>query len=585
MVALLVSALALAAPLRHALVVGANDGGGVLEPLRYAERDAETMADVLVELGSFDEERVSVLYAPTAEELREALAHHAAIGELVDDDLFVFYYSGHADANGLRLGEDRYWFDALKHDMRSIDATVRIGLLDACRSGTITRLKGAALTNSLFDQRAGALQGEAWLTASSADEVAQESDRLRGGFFTHYLVSGLRGAADRDDGIVDLDELWRYTSERVVSKTGETAAGAQHPSREFDLAGAGHIPLADVRHATAGIRFPDSLMGQLAVFRLPDGIQVAELTKQAGYATSLALPPGRYRVRRREGDALYDITLTLADGSLLAVTDWGEPWTGELADARGDRLAHYVDLSRSWERKQKLGHSPGIAGVSSIAVPGAGQLYNGHVLKGLAYFVATSSLMAGTIVGSETRIAPTLWPLVGATLWGASVADATYNVHRREDKRPRRGVPLSASGSFSSDPTFPWHLGASADLMLRPGLSIGLDRVGVSTYRDRGWDMHAGSRLMVAGEGERVRPGAFLAFGVRHGRDQLDPLPQRTLESVTDRRLTRTVFGAGANLRYYVVPRYFTEVEGRWERDGEQQGWRAGVGLGVHLGR
>ena len=68
-------------PVRHALVVGADDGGGQLPKLHYAERDAEKMAGVLVELGSFDEEMVTVLYAPTTAELREALAAHAAIAE------------------------------------------------------------------------------------------------------------------------------------------------------------------------------------------------------------------------------------------------------------------------------------------------------------------------------------------------------------------------------------------------------------------------------------------------------------------------------------------------------------------------
>ena len=66
MIPVLAATLALGAPVRHALIVGANDGGGVLEPLRYAERDAETFADVLIELGGFDEEDVSGLYAPAA---------------------------------------------------------------------------------------------------------------------------------------------------------------------------------------------------------------------------------------------------------------------------------------------------------------------------------------------------------------------------------------------------------------------------------------------------------------------------------------------------------------------------------------
>ena len=184
---------ATAGTVRHALVVGANDGGGVLEHLSYAEADAERMASVLVDLGDFDEQLVTVLYRPSQEELRTALAHHASVAEAYDDDLFLFYYSGHADGVGLRLGDERYFFETLKHDLRVIDADVRLGVLDACRSGTITRLKGAAVTESLFGVEGTAAEGEAWITASAADELAQESESLRGGFFTHYLLSGMRG--------------------------------------------------------------------------------------------------------------------------------------------------------------------------------------------------------------------------------------------------------------------------------------------------------------------------------------------------------------------------------------------------------
>ena len=35
------------------------------------------------------------------------------------------------------------------------------------------------------------------LTSSSADEDAQESDAIAGSYFSHHLVSGLRGSADR----------------------------------------------------------------------------------------------------------------------------------------------------------------------------------------------------------------------------------------------------------------------------------------------------------------------------------------------------------------------------------------------------
>ena len=49
--------------------------------------------------------------------------------------------------------------------------------------------------------------------------------------------------------------------------------------------------------------------------------------------------------------------------------------------------------------------------------------------------------------------------------------------------------------------------------------------------------------------------------------------------------MTRAVIGFGGQLRYYAVPRYFGTLEARWERDGDQNGLRSGVGFGVHLGR
>ena len=45
-------------------------------------------------------------------------------------------------------------------------------------------------------------EGVVFLTSSSANEDAHESDTLKGSFFTHYLVSGMLGAADTDAGPV-----------------------------------------------------------------------------------------------------------------------------------------------------------------------------------------------------------------------------------------------------------------------------------------------------------------------------------------------------------------------------------------------
>ena len=43
---------------------------------------------------------------------------------------------------------------------------------------------------------ASGVEGRVLISASGANEYAQESDALQGSYFTHYLVTGLRGAAD-----------------------------------------------------------------------------------------------------------------------------------------------------------------------------------------------------------------------------------------------------------------------------------------------------------------------------------------------------------------------------------------------------
>ena len=83
---------------------------------------------------------------------------------------------------------------------------------------------------------------------------------------------------------------------------------------------------------------------------------------------------------------------------------------------------------------------------------------------------------------------------------------------------------------------------------------------------------------MIAYEGGRVRPGVFGAFGLRYGRQPRVPGEPPEVAG-------RAVAGAGVDLRYYVVPRYFVEADARIEYGGEAVVGAGGVGFGVHVGR
>ena len=62
-----------------------------------------------------------------------------------------------------------------------------------------------------FIERLSQGKGRMILAAGGADQLAQESDELEHGYFTFFLLEGLRGAADRDSNqLISLDEAYRY---------------------------------------------------------------------------------------------------------------------------------------------------------------------------------------------------------------------------------------------------------------------------------------------------------------------------------------------------------------------------------------
>jgi hypothetical protein len=49
---------------RHALLIGCNDGGTEVDPLRWAESDATKFSSLLNNIGGFDRTSVTTLLAP-----------------------------------------------------------------------------------------------------------------------------------------------------------------------------------------------------------------------------------------------------------------------------------------------------------------------------------------------------------------------------------------------------------------------------------------------------------------------------------------------------------------------------------------
>jgi len=313
---------------RFGLFVGANDGGGTRVTLRYALDDARSLAQVMEEIGGIDPADRSILVDPDGITISRQFDVFRAMIDSAHRNAkrveFVFYYSGHSDETGLLLGDEVYEYRRLRGDLEDIEADVRIAILDSCSSGAFTRLKGGTRRSPFLVDDSADMKGHAYLTSSSADEASQESDRIGASFFTHYMVAGLRGAADTtNDRQITLNELYQYAFAETLYRTENTHGGPQHPSYEIQLSGTGDLVLTDLRSTEARIGFHHDLEGRLHV-RDARGRLVAELSKKAGSPISLAVPPGTYEVTLNQDRGTYQtqVSLRLRDEATLTSGDF-----------------------------------------------------------------------------------------------------------------------------------------------------------------------------------------------------------------------------------------------------------------------
>lgn len=303
---------------RYVVAVSANNGGGNRPMLRYAESDAKSFANVLKEMGGVQPQNVILVKQPTIENLKQEFQNLdkkiLQVKSAGGRNEVLIYYSGHADDKGLRLGEETYAWKEFRSRIDSLNADVKIAVIDACGSGAITRAKGGVAVPAFMVDESSDMKGYAFITSSTQDEASQESDRLKGSFFTHSLVSGLRGAGDiSGDGRVTLSEAYQFAFNETLHKTEATIGGAQHPSRDMNLAGTGDVVMTDLHGTGALLDLKSDVEGRLFIRNI-NGELVAELNKKNGHPISLGLPAGKYIVRLEVASSVRESVVELTHG-------------------------------------------------------------------------------------------------------------------------------------------------------------------------------------------------------------------------------------------------------------------------------
>jgi hypothetical protein len=313
-----------AEPARVLVAIGHNLGDPSDTPLAWAEADAQRVASLFVELGDVAPERASVVLGQGANGVREKLAEaRGRVEELAAEGrevVLIVYVSSHASAGELHLGGTRLSLEWLRSFLEATPAKLKLGIIDACDSGVVARKKGGA-PGPEFDVGLSSMgvRGLAFLSSSGPAEASQEFSQLKGGLFTHHLLTGLRGDADADgDGQISLAEVYGYSFRRTVEGA---ARGGQHPSFDLDLSGAGEFALSAPKRGRSSIVFEADASGTFVVSSQPRPDVVAEVQKVRGQPLALAVPPGRYLVQKRLGLKVGLVTVELPFGGRRVVEE------------------------------------------------------------------------------------------------------------------------------------------------------------------------------------------------------------------------------------------------------------------------
>jgi len=304
------------------IAIGNNVGLPDEAPLRYAERDAVEVATVMQKHGGVPASNAVTILGQGELVMRAVLAVTAErIRTSSPDALVVVFYSGHADARGLHLAGDTLPFAEVERLVAALPAKLRVLVIDACRSGGVTRVKGVRSANEFAIESADSLatRGLAVITSSTAGEDSYESERLRASFFSHHFVTGLRGAADANgDQQVALDEAYRYTYDQTLKSSGQARA-LQHPTFRLDVRGRGEVVLTrlddDPRSARLVLPEPGTY---LILEGSPSGPIIAE-ANAARSGTEVLLAARRYFVQARYARHFLEYDIRLSAGAKVSL--------------------------------------------------------------------------------------------------------------------------------------------------------------------------------------------------------------------------------------------------------------------------
>lgn len=204
----------------YVVVVGVSNYK-TINDLNLPEKDAKAISD----LYKTHTKNVILITGKYATKTRVLKSLKDQFGRAKENDMVVFSFSGHGYPGGVCpydmtvKEESGLSYDEIRAILKQSKAKQKIIFADACHSGSIR-------TNKRDTHQSNNDSNILLFLSSRGSETSLESPFMRNGFFTTYLLRGLRGGADTDlNKKITAKELFKFVSEGVKEKSKDK----QHP--------------------------------------------------------------------------------------------------------------------------------------------------------------------------------------------------------------------------------------------------------------------------------------------------------------------------------------------------------------------
>ena len=203
--------------------------------LQYTENDVEQFHNFLKKgsMGVVKEENITVLINENATKTNIIQALKKQVSKARENDIILFFFSGHGnkqyfcpyDMNDWIISSF-LWHQEIKSIFKASKANTKLIFADACNSGSIKPENKDFIKKNEKSGKGNTIA----ILSSREDEFSFEEHSIKQGIFTHFLLQGLTGSADRNkDSNITILELFNYIHPSISQFALKNIQKKQHP--------------------------------------------------------------------------------------------------------------------------------------------------------------------------------------------------------------------------------------------------------------------------------------------------------------------------------------------------------------------